>query len=99
MATKEAQATDSELIATIDPKTMNLADWRLIADILGYKPNWAYTSWTKVKKLPFLKAIDFDRWIIFATFLGYSQNWATRQYLEIREAQAEAESDADEEVA
>lgn len=83
--TQQTEQTDSELTPTIDPKTLNLADWRLIANMLEYKPSWAYTAWVKAKGLRFLKEINFDRWIGFASFLGYGHTWATKQYLTIKD--------------
>ncbi len=76
--------TDSELIPTINPKELTLADWKLIADILEYKSSWAYSAWAKVKGVEFLKALAFDHWIEFARCLGYAHTWATRRYMELK---------------
>jgi hypothetical protein len=75
---------DGELTPTIDPKTLTLADWKLIAELQDYKIPWVYRTWIKAKGGEFLKRVGIDHWIMFATFLGFKAGWATERYLEFK---------------
>ncbi len=75
----------TELEPTIsNPQDLRLADWKAIADTLGYKTPWVFESWAKAKGEEYLKNLDIDRWMAFATFLGRSNGWAIKRYDEYR---------------
>jgi hypothetical protein len=75
---------ERELIPTIDPTKLTLADWKLIAEVQEYRIAWVYKIWIKAKGSQFLKSIGIDHWLRFAEFLGYKSNWATERYMEYK---------------
>ncbi len=82
--TKQQIDLGNELIPTINPEALTLADWKLIADIQNYKVSWVYKAWVQAKGNKFIQAVGIDNWINFATFLGYGCNWATQRYMEFK---------------
>ena len=80
-----------QLVSTIDPKNLTLADWMAIAKTQNYQISWVFRMWIKAKGVKFLKSVDIDSWIVIANFLGYRPNWATERYMEYKNAADEEE--------
>jgi hypothetical protein len=77
---------EEQLVPTIDPSKLTLADWKRIAEVLDCKVAWAFKSWTKAKGEAFLQGVGIDQWLSFAKFLGNRPNWATDRYVQYKGA-------------
>lgn len=82
-ATDEPKSIQNQLTKTVEPKSLTLADWIALSDLLEFKIMWAYNSWAKATDVD-LTQLSIDDWMKMGEALERSDSWALARYKEHR---------------
>lgn len=78
----ETTSKVNQLEATIDVKSLTLADWSALGEALGNQQKWAFWQWQEHSEIDFGQ-LSLDDWEAIAAATGYSDKWAYYRFKEL----------------
>lgn len=84
----EEVSVQSQLLKTVEAKTLTLADWIALAELLEFKIMWAYNCWVNATSAD-LTQLSIDDWLKIGEALDRTDSWALARYKEHKSSKVE----------